>query len=278
MILDKKVSLIRSVPVFLLTCFFMISGCSAVRSKDQVQYLYSVPISHSSGCMANIRRTSDRYADIVSFPQPEMWKENFDGYVKHLAALLGKTGRARGKRLGIYFMEDRGSPNAMALSPGVKKGQHYTILFGREMFERSIIERDLPSEDPGRFIVSHDTYIMAILAHEFAHVGQYATRTGLSSRSVDRELMADVISGWYVGFRATKGGSIKSLKRHRIKDIEDTINRVYRSGDYQFNHPDHHGTPAQRSEAFMWGVELARTGRALNFWDAFDIAAQRYIY
>lgn len=263
--------------IILLSLTFL-SGCATVTAKDEGKYVYSVPIDNIDGCSATFNHQSNQYIDIITFPHGKEWEERFLSHVSALSQNL--TARGRGKRIGIFFMDDISSPNAMAINPGFYNEQDYAVLFGKRMYSKSlIINREEILDGGGDYsLYVNDIYIASILAHEFAHVGQYITHTGLSGRTVNRELMADVISGWYIGMMVTNGGSQPLVDNQAIKDINETINRTFRSGDYQFNHKDHHGTPDQRAEAFIFGLDLVRNGGVRDFWDAFDVAANQYMY
>lgn len=89
--------------------------------------------------------------------------------------------------------------------------------------------------------------IDAIIAHEAAHILQ--AKMGVAFNSRNTELQADFLAGWHIAnyHRIFQSES----KEFRIK--KDGIRAFYSRGDYAFNSPQHHGTPDQRSSAFLAG-------------------------
>lgn len=94
--------------------------------------------------------------------------------------------------------------------------------------------------------------VVAIMAHEGAHILQMKNGVGNPSRNT--ELQADFLAGWYIG----------DLKRTFKKDFEKyyyevhTIIAFHSRGDYQFNAVDHHGTPVERMRAFEAGFKIGK--------------------
>ena len=68
-----------------------------------------------------------------------------------------------------------------------------------------------------------------------------------SSRNV--ELHADLIAGYYLGKRRWSKTNLAVFGQS-----------LFSKGDYDFNSPDHHGTPKQRLEAMLEGYRLADVG------------------
>lgn len=84
----------------------------------------------------------------------------------------------------------------------------------------------------------------AVLAHEYGHVMQNHYRCPFQGKW--RELHADFMAGYFIGHR----------ERYRSQSVAEAMTTIYNKGDYNFNEPGHHGTPAQRREAFLAGYLL----------------------
>ncbi len=127
------------------------------------------------------------------------------------------------------FILNEGSPankNAYANTNG-------QILFGYHMFYYTIqTYGELP--------------VAGVLAHEWGHRTQFSFPWGYSENS-HKELEADAFSGYYMAL----------AKQYAWGQIESYYANVYASGDYNFNHPSHHGTPNQRVAAAYFGVQTA---------------------
>lgn len=115
-----------------------------------------------------------------------------------------------------------------------------SILFGRSLF----LDQFSRYKDNG-------ISVLAIIAHEFAHIRQYRTniidQLLQGETSVRRvELHADFLSGWYLGMRKQADASIS------LWASGDTFRRI---GDYEYNNSSHHGTPEQRIAASQAGFD-----------------------
>ncbi len=106
--------------------------------------------------------------------------------------------------------------------------------------------------------------LVAVFAHEFAHGMQH--KYGWSGNSKWRELHADYLAGYYLG-------RSNSLTESQVISI---FNEFYSRGDYGFNDPSHHGTPDERSCAFLEGFKFAYTG-STTVYDAYN-SGKRYIF
>jgi hypothetical protein len=91
--------------------------------------------------------------------------------------------------------------------------------------------------------------LAGILAHEWAHQIQFARGYMDSTQSTVRnsELEADAFSGLYMRYA-------KSWVGPQMQSYFDTL---FRLGDYNFNHPSHHGTPNMRVAAGVLGMMAA---------------------
>ncbi|MDD3875239.1 MAG: hypothetical protein PHT69_01315 [Bacteroidales bacterium] len=107
------------------------------------------------------------------------------------------------------------------------------ILFGYHMFYYTIASYgELP--------------VAGILAHEFGHRVQFIHGWNDYSANSHRELEADAFSGFYMALR----------KQWAWSQIQNYYANVYATGDYNFNHTSHHGTPQQRLAAANFGVQV----------------------
>lgn len=89
--------------------------------------------------------------------------------------------------------------------------------------------------------------IYAILAHEFGHQVQFANGwMDPCDYVVNEELEADMWAGYYVGRRLAIG-----------YEVRQTMQQFYELGTGDFLDPDFHGSPYQRSHAFIDGIMVA---------------------
>ncbi len=92
-----------------------------------------------------------------------------------------------------------------------------------------------------------DAALAYVIAHEYAHAMQMAF--GLMPRQTRiSELQADCLAGAYLG-------SLPNLVFDR-SDIREIASLAYRLGDYTWGR-GHHGTPRQRVNAVVRGMEAA---------------------
>ena len=89
---------------------------------------------------------------------------------------------------------------------------------------------------------------LSILAHEFGHA--YLFRRGMHPKGKEGELAVDSFAGGFARFVQEKG----LLEPGDINEARATFEDL---GDYQVYHHDHHGTPAERRQAFEDGYQLA---------------------
>ncbi len=146
------------------------------------------------------------------------------------------------KKFGVtprgFFFDDGNAPNAFASGKVTNQlGPDGTVAFGLNLLNKEL------QRDGGSGLA-----VPAIMAHEFAHIVQFKRNSTLSVR--DKELQADYLAGWYLGSRWIPTDSSAAFKA------------FFEMGDYQFNNPDHHGTPAQRLKAIQAGVR--DTGLSLD--------------
>jgi hypothetical protein len=159
----------------------------------------------------------------------------------------------------LAYYDDGASPNAFAAYNGYGDGvirvggslvQQEFRLWRKDFFEQC---KQL-GKDPYQLLKEKKAggcySVIAIMAHEAAHILQ--AKKGVAFNSHFTELQADFLAGWHI---AEYERIFKSeFKAFRMK--EDGIRAFFSRGDYSFNSPQHHGTPAQRSKAFLAGFSL----------------------
>lgn len=134
-----------------------------------------------------------------------------------------------------FFFDDRGAPNAYATNKVVNSmGPDGTVVFGLTLIN-SELKRD----------GGYGLAVPAIMAHEFAHLLQFKRNSKLPTKQM--ELQADYLAGWYLGQRS----------RFIYTDVRPAFQAFFQMGDYEFNNPDHHGTPQQRLAAIQAGFQAS---------------------
>jgi len=141
----------------------------------------------------------------------------------------------------FFIFDDQGMPNAYASPNG-------TVLFGSTLMINEFNEEFGPT---GNYSV------IGIMAHEFAHILQFSQGLHYQLPTKILELHADFIAGWYLGNR----------EMVLLTDAEQAMRSFYRNGDYEFNNPNHHGTPSERVRSYKTGT----TTRGMNIYQAFQL-------
>jgi uncharacterized protein len=93
-----------------------------------------------------------------------------------------------------------------------------------------------------------DAALAYMFAHEYAHAMQTAGRF-MPRNITAAELQADCLAGYYLGVIPNV-----TFDRDDIKEIATLAHRI---GDYEYNNPNHHGTPKQRTQAVLMGLQAA---------------------
>lgn len=129
--------------------------------------------------------------------------------------------------VNIYAYDDGKSPNAFAIS------NPYSIIIGKTLMLDEFVNTE------------NSNSIIAIMAHEFGHILQYKYKLNSYKGWVGKwpELHADFLAGWYMG------------KKQYIKqqEFEKIITSFWDKGDDNYFSSNHHGTPEERSFAFIKG-------------------------
>jgi hypothetical protein len=96
--------------------------------------------------------------------------------------------------------------------------------------------------------------VAGILAHEWGQRTQFTAGWQDYNKVSYKELEADAFSGFYMAL----------AKQFAWSQIQSYYANVYASGDYNFNSPQHHGTPNQRLQAAYLGVQTAVSAMQTN--------------
>ena len=147
--------------------------------------------------------------------------------------------------LDSYFYDDRQSPNAKYTSACNNNYCQGSIIFGiKLMLDQMVSEEGVES-------------VKAILAHEWAHAYQHYW--GWEGLGYQKELHADYMAGYYMGVKNV-------IIKQNVKAFTATF---YKQGDYDFYSVSHHGTPEERSCAFLEGF-ISYSTRGYNLYQAYN--------
>ena len=201
--------------------------------------------------------------DIGGSIRPTMASEGY------LSAYIGNY------RPSMAYLDDAQGKNAFA-TPRDITGQgspHGAVLMGVHLM------RDLLNRRGAKTEYSNAWSVAAVLAHEWAHIAQFArgvrTRDG---RVVGMELMADAISGWYLAKKLQLvGQTLGPIQVQRIGAADQTAaaRAVYSLGDTNFTSRNHHGTSEQRVRAFVAGHNMGMQGG--TFEHVFRFGQSRFV-
>jgi hypothetical protein len=167
----------------------------------------------------------------------------------------------------VYYYSDELSPNAFAAREqlGGHPAPDGTIGLGITLCQSLLRRYSGPS-----FYSQGDHAIVAVLAHEFAHIFQF--KKGLQSNPVNRtELQADFLAGCYMAGRAV------DLWRWDVAHMQQAAEQMLSIGDFNFNNPGQHGTARQRLNAYLGGARLAFEQNGQVSLDRALRASERYI-
>jgi hypothetical protein len=204
------------------------AGCAI--SNDQISHF--VADTDLSPCEAGVRNR------IVNTGNRE-----FDYAFAQTLSILTDT---FGVLPGVTFFSGRAELGAFATRARCLGRADGSIFIGRARFHRTMGLLEHP-----------DVALTAICAHEFAHVLQFKLNLNSSlsrnQRTVKRsELHADFLAGFFAGQR----------KRERAAYPAAVFAALAESiGDYEVDSPQHHGLPAERSEAIVRGFETSYNER-----------------
>ncbi len=148
---------------------------------------------------------------------------------------------------GFSFINEQGSPNAFATSQNLTHDAvDGTILIGKKFLDNEIEKGEESWQAP----------LLLVLAHEFGHIAQF--KFGYHAETPIMELQADAIAGitvaqWLVILKNIPQFNNLYARKLQEQEISHAVDSLFSIGDYNFNDPDHHGTPRQRLQAFFEG-------------------------
>lgn len=154
---------------------------------------------------------------------------------------------------GFMFFNDAGSPNAMATPENVG---NFGTIDGTVLFGRSLLTSEMQSHPAWGWSV------IGIMAHEWAHIFQFSQH--MNAPIPRMELQADFLAGWYLAGKALGAG---------YQFTEAMALSLFNKGDYDFNNPNHHGTPHQRVQAMFAGYTLMMQRGVTDIDQAFEVGA-----
>jgi uncharacterized protein len=99
-----------------------------------------------------------------------------------------------------------------------------------------------------------DAALAYIIGHEYAHAMQTAYQFGSNYTPVS-ELQADCLAGVYLGL-------IPNIQFDN-NDILEISALAYHIGDYEWGSRHHHGTPKQRVQAVIIGMQGSQNGKGI---------------
>ena len=141
---------------------------------------------------------------------------------------------------GFAFYRGAKSDNAVAIKAQLTI-EGYSRRDGLIALGSELLERLKSGDDEG-------ISLLAVLAHEFAHIYQYQNNIEDVLRENGRvkllELHADYLAGFYLGMLKRRVPGAKMWYSGRLFD---------ELGDYEFNEKSHHGTPEERVSALEAG-------------------------
>lgn len=245
----------------------------------------------SAGCSLHSLSSDDSSIRLVNFPGNKVFSDHFHEVTAKIAYEFELDDEGGfDHRIFLGMIDDTQSPNAYATNSFNRDGMRFAVLFGQTLLEHlAILTPD------GNL---NTIKIEAVLAHEFAHIFQYqaaeiATTSGypeladklLEAPTVKLELMADMLTGWYLAEKyrvydsSTHSFSYPASNEvlAESKNLRRVLLQFYSIGDFNFNDPDHHGTPSERLDAVMNGVQLKLDQRVDDPNIAFAAAYETYI-
>jgi hypothetical protein len=131
----------------------------------------------------------------------------------------------------VYPWNDCSGANAVSLPSG-------DILYGVNLLQQLVASYG-----------GDEAPISGVLAHEWGHQIQFDNGWFMSTEPTSRpiELEADAFSGFYMALG----------ENYSWTSIDDYFTAMASEGDYNFNDPNHHGTPEERLAAAQLGFQTA---------------------
>ncbi len=218
--------LIKAITCILLFLMICTTGTTAQRGRAPAQ---SQQQSITQGCSLSI--------DVINSGQMQIYSSTGDqfmdnAFIQEINVLKTMTGL----NPSFWILDDSGGPNAFAnpvpTTPYLPDGR---VLFGF-----NLMRQEWQASGGVNFSIP------TILAHECGHIAQF--KYGYRLPTMQLELQADYLAGWYMANRNNVIWDQQALA--------DSCRSLFSHGDYDFNNPNHHGTPQQRVNAFLTGYAL----------------------
>jgi hypothetical protein len=234
--------------MLLLSCSVFLAGCCEVLGAECEEDRHSEKASGTVlgkvGCYAASYSTATGYGTRVG---TSLGNPHHDQKMGEEVAIQRTFFNGVPANVWILYESSPQQKNAYATPDG-------HILFGYHMF--SYLTQSY-----------NELAVAGVLAHEWGHRTQFVL--GWSTGNPGMELEADAFSGYYMAL----------AKQWAWSQIQGYFANTYTSGDYNFNHPQHHGTPQQRLAAAYLGVNTAiqamQRGRPFSYQELHTIFSQQ---
>ena len=123
------------------------------------------------------------------------------------------------------------------------------------------LSETFPGERAGYGRAIGDFGLAYVLAHEYAHnvqaeLGLYRLNPRTGTKAF--ELQADCMAGLWAN-------SVLKEGRIRPGDVDEAVSTATAAGDFDYTNEQHHGTPAQRRDAWLLGYETGEPARCFEF-------------
>jgi len=235
----------RSILLSAFAALTLASTRSVARSFRASQGCFIAPQEFSGVTMYNKRPTSAG-RDIRSMPI--LGSSNKEGFDRALGRVLSMMSGEFGVVPGFGYYDDSAGNNALATPVTRIRNTKGTVLFGIGLLDSLLSGRD------------GDIAVLAVCAHEFAHILQYETGAmdKIKSRLPDycAELYADFLAGYF----------LQLFRRQRPSIGVQGVGVAWEGlGSSDFNKPGTHGTSRQRVQAIEAGYFFAdKSGRDVD--------------
>jgi predicted metalloprotease len=110
----------------------------------------------------------------------------------------------------------------------------------------------LPGQQAGYGRAAGDFAVAYVIAHEYGHnVQQERGILAGHMRVLPTELNADCLAGTWAHWRYGQGGLDPS-------DVQEALDAALAVGDFDLLNPQHHGTPQERHDALLTGLDSGK--------------------
>ncbi len=209
--------------------------------KNILIFTLLIPLFVISQCFVNESEFADNSFTIIPSTGNTWVDQTFYQQNQYLATSLGLY-------VTIGFYDDRHTgPNAFAI-PSQNYNEDGQTYFGINMMNNYLATAG-----------SNATfYVLWILSHEYSHILQYKNGGTIWQKTKWNELQADFIAGSIAAKHILENSSQSydvNWKNYYVQQYGDVARMFFKSlGDTNFGSPSHHGTPRERSSAFIEGL------------------------